>query len=342
MADKQKSPPAPAQERARRVRPRDIEGIIRVDAALSGRNRRTYFERRLKAAQAEPEFHVQFAVDHGDALAGYILARKLGGEFGRSRPVFRLEAIGVRPESQGHGIGSLLLRALENEARANQFDSIRTSASWRDHDMLRFLDGAGFVVGPDHVLDCSVHRGRLCADAETEPDVASPAYGSRTEVDYRPDLSSMGTLARDRVDVRILAPDDMPDIRRIDSRVTGRDRAQYIKRLVDEALNESAVRVSLTARIDGVVAGFVMARTDFGDFGRSEPVAVLDTIGVDPDYAHQGAGTALIGQLFANLEALRIEHVETLVRRDNFDLLGFLYGAGFEPGQRIGFSKPLS
>jgi hypothetical protein len=37
-------------------------------------------------------------------------------------------------------------------------------------------------------------------------------------------------------------------------------------------------RISLAARKDGIVAGFVMARADLGDFGRSEPVAVLDTI----------------------------------------------------------------
>ena len=333
---------AEPQEKPRRVRPRDLDAIIAIDATLTGRSRRSYFERRLKSAQAEPEFHVQFAVDHGGEIAGYVLARKLGGEFGRSKPVFRLEAIGVRPAAQGHGIGSLLLRALENEARANQFDSIRTSASWRAHEMLRFLDGAGFVIGSDHILDCAVQRGRLSVDAGAEPFLGTSEYGNRAaEVDYRPDLTELGTLARDRVEVRVMGPDDVPDIRRIDRRITGRDRGPYIKRLVDEALNESAVRVSLIARVDGVVAGFAMARTDFGDFGRSEPVAVLDTIGVDPDYAHQGTGMALIGQLFANLEALRIEHVETLVRRDNFELLGFLYRAGFEPGQRIGFAKPI-
>ena len=56
-----------------------------------------------------------------------------------------------------------------------------------------------------------------------------------------------------------------------------------------------------------------MARADLGDFGRIEPVAVIDTIGVDADYAHRGVGHALMSQLFANLGALRIERVETVV-----------------------------
>jgi len=333
---------APPQQKLRPLRPRDLDAIITIDAALSGRSRRFYFERRLKAAQAEPAFHVQFAVEQGGEIGGYILARRLGGEFGRSQPVFRLEAIGVRPREQGHGIGHLLLEALENEARAGNFDSIRTSASWRDHLMLRFLDSAGFEIAPDQILECPIQRGRLEADFDFDLDPGFHGFGSAfDEIDYRTDRFEYGTLARDRVEVCVLTAEDVADIRRIDHRITHRDRGPYIKRLVDESLNDSAVRVSLTSRVDDTVVGFVMARTDFGDFGRSEPTAVLDTIGIDPDYAHQGMGTALLGQLFANLEALRIERVETLVRRDNFELLGFLYDLGFESGQRVSFVKPL-
>ncbi len=101
------------------------------------------------------------------------------------------------------------------------------------------------------------------------------------------------------------------------------------------------MRVSLVARVDGVAAGFVTARTDFGDFGRAEPVAVLDTIGVDPDYADRGVGHALLSQLFVNLEGLRVERVETVVGRENFELLGFLYDVGFAPSQRLSFVKAV-
>ena len=72
-----------------------------------------------------------------------------------------------------------------------------------------------------------------------------------------------------------------------------------------------------------------MARVDLGDFGRTEPVAVIDTIGVDSGYAHRGVGHALLSQLFANLGALRIERVETVVAPHDFGLLGFLYDVGF-------------
>ena len=63
--------------------------------------------------------------------------------------------------------------------------------------------------------------------------------------------------------------------------------------------------IHMAARRDGVLAGFLMARADHGDFGRTEPVAVLDTIGVDPAQTRQGVARALLTQIFANLTALR-------------------------------------
>ncbi|MGC2519091.1 MAG: GNAT family N-acetyltransferase, partial [Burkholderiales bacterium] len=72
-----------------------------------------------------------------------------------------------------------------------------------------------------------------------------------------------------------------------------------------------------------------------------EPVAVIDTIGVDPGFAGTGIGTALLSQLFVNLEALHVERVETVIARENFDLLGFFYRAGFGPSQRLAFVKRL-
>jgi GNAT superfamily N-acetyltransferase len=330
-----------AAPQARRLEARDLDAVVAIDAALAGRTRRAYFERRLRAAQARPDLHRQYAVDNGAGLAGYVLARKLAGEFGREAPALRLEVIGVRPDEQGRGFGHALIAALEAAAPAEGIGELRTSASWRDHGILWFLDAAGFELGRNQVLECAVHAGPL--GAEVEPEVAAPDHRNLArELDYSGAAANdFEALARDRADVRVLARDDLTDMCRIDRRITGRDRRAWIERLVDEALADSAVRVSLTARVDGVVAGFVTARTDFGDFGRSEPVAVLDTIGVDPDYAHHGVGAALVSQLFVNLAGLRIERVETVVGREDFALLGFLYALGFGPVARLAFVKRL-
>ena len=142
--------------------------------------------------------------------------------------------------------------------------------------------------------------------------------------------------------MRSLERADLEEIVRIDRRIMGRDRSAYIGRVLDEALQDSAIRVSLAAHQDGSATGFIMASVDFGDFGRTEPVAVIDTIGVDPGFTGAGIGSALLSQLFVNLEALRVERVATVVERDNFGLLEFFYRAGFGSSQRLSFLKRLA
>lgn len=329
------------EHKLRRLARGDLGAVVEIDAANVGRSRRDYMERRLEAALREPALHLQFAAERAGRLVGYLLARKLEGEFGRAEPALRLEIIGVAPGEQGRGIGSMLLGRLETEAKQLGVRELRTQAPWRDHRMLRFFDHAGFELARNHLIDCAVHGGRI-AEGEDDRAVAPEHRRTTAELDYgAPPANDFEALARDRCDVHSLAPGDLAGIVRIDRRIVGRDRSAYIARLVDEALRDSAIRVSLAAHRDGALAGFVMAKVDFGDFGRAEPVAVIDTIGVDPDAAGAGIGTALLSQLFVNLEALHVERVETVVAWGNFALLRFFHRAGFGPSRRLAFVKTI-
>ncbi|SEH33815.1 GNAT family N-acetyltransferase [Magnetospirillum fulvum] len=149
-------------------------------------------------------------------------------------------------------------------------------------------------------------------------------------------------LSRDRIPVRSMTEADLPAIIATDSKITGRDRSAYCRDKLAEVLNESGVRVSLVAEIDGQFAGFVMARVDYGDFGRANPVAVIDTIGVLPLFTHRGVGRALISQLMVNLSSLRVERVKTQVSWDELPLASFLHGLGFTPSQRLSFIRRLA
>lgn len=84
----------------------DLDQVVALDAAITGRTRRAYFERRLAAALRQPELHVQFAAEEGKTLSGYALARVLEGEFGRSQPGLRLEMLGVAPQAQSRGMAA--------------------------------------------------------------------------------------------------------------------------------------------------------------------------------------------------------------------------------------------
>lgn|SRR5262245_31012381 len=166
--------------------------------------------------------------------------------------------------------------------------------------------------------------------------------GEAAEINYGgPSAPDFGPLARDRVPVRTMLEGDLHALIAIDRRITGRDRCAYFERKLAEALHDSDVRVSLVAERDGGVVGFIMARVDLGEFGRVEPTAVMDTIGVDPDYRDFGIGRALLSQLLINLMTLRVENIRTEIDWRERDLLAFLDHCGFRPSQQLCFEHAL-
>jgi len=290
-----------------------LDAVVALDRRITGSPRRGYFQRRLDAALRWPKRHLQAAAWHDGELVGFVLARRAGGEYGRPEAFVVLEAVGVDPASQHHGVGQRLVAALAELTHHRDVHELVTQVDWRNHEMLRFLDGAGFALEPRMLLARDVHRMPLPATDE--------------EVEAFPPL------------VRVLRDEDLDQVARIDRQITGEDRSEYLRRKFDEALSESPIRVSLVAEDDGFVVAFAMARIDIGDFGHVAPTASLDTIGVSPGFAHRGFARATLGQMVDNLAALHVERLETEIAHDAFELARFLHAFGFVPSQRLSFGK---
>lgn len=139
----------------------------------------------------------------------------------------------------------------------------------------------------------------------------------------------------DTVLVRGLRPEDLESVIALDAKIVGRRRDEYFKVKLRQNLAETGIKVSLAAELDGCFCGFLLARVFYGEFGTMEPVAVLDTLGVHPDFRHRGVGTALLLQLRRNLAALRVSRLQTEVGWDNQELLAFLHREGFRPAARL-------
>jgi len=109
---------------------------------------------------------------------------------------------------------------------------------------------------------------------------------------------------------------------------------------LNETMVDSAIGVSLTARLDGAIVGFLMARADYGDFGRTEPVAVIDTIGVDPA-GHTAAWVTRCCRSSSPTSGAAHRAGRDHRRAARLRLLGFLYDVGFVPSQRLPFVRRL-
>ena len=134
----------------------DVERVIVIDHAHTGRNRRRFFEKRFAAATARPQEFVAIGIRHGEALCGYAIARILRGEYGRKLAVAVLDAIGVEPQSQERGVGRALMDELIVALDRMGVRSLQSQADWDNHDLLRFFAASGFALAPRLVLDRSV------------------------------------------------------------------------------------------------------------------------------------------------------------------------------------------
>lgn len=332
----------PAELTIRALTRHDLPAVVDIDASIEGRRRSIYVERRLAAAVREPEQHVQLAAVSAAGVVGYMLARVLEGEFGRRERGLRLELLGVRADQRAHGVGTRLLDAMVGWAGRHGIGELRTGAAWRDAAMLGWLAHEHFELAPDVVLDRAVGDAPVQQVDEDDVSVVKGS-GPGHEVDFgRTEGNDHERLTHDRPVVHSMAAADLNEIVRIDRGIVGRDRGAYIDSRLREAMDPSGVRVSLTARLDGAIAGFVMARADHGDFGRTQPVAVLDTLGVDPQCARRGVAHALLAALDSQLHALHIERAETVVDVTDTDLLGFFVHEGFRSSQRLAFRRRLA
>jgi len=150
-----------------------------------------------------------------------------------------------------------------------------------------------------------------------------------------------GELDTDHVVIRTLTLDDLDSVVRIDAASTGIARREFYKMKIERSISDSSVHLSLAAELDGFIVGFVTVAFYQGEFGKPEPTAVLDAIGVHPDYRGRKAAKALMLQLEMNLKALRVETIRTEVDWDQFDLLQVFAKAGFRPADRVCLEKAL-
>ncbi len=294
-----------------------LDTVVELDQLTNGNCRRDFFSRRFEAQEKHPEAFISVAEIQTGSIVGFACCHMLHGEFGSNELIAVVDAMAVGPHSQRHGVGHELMQHLVTETRNRGGKGLQTQAGWNQPEVLDFFSSTGFSLTP-----------RLILERPT------PDYSDPTSNDF-------DDLSQDKVLVRSLAKADLDQVVRIDRKITGQDRQIYFQRKFEEVLFESGVRISLIAEIDDMVTGFMMARVDFGEFGRTASEAVIDTLGVTKAFRSQNVGHAMMAQLLANLASLQVDSVRSEVEWSNFGMLGFLDSCGFVPSQRLALSCSL-
>ena len=146
-----------------------------------------------------------------------------------------------------------------------------------------------------------------------------------------------GPMNTNAITIRLMKADDFDAVVGIDHKVTRTSRSDYYE-LKFEKLFKSReyLPTSLVAEEeDGTVVGFVIGELYMGEYGISQQGATLDTIGVDPRYQKKGVGKRLVKEFVDHLKDLDVTKINTLVDRNDSELMRFFSANLFSPAKTI-------
>lgn len=134
----------------------DLDAIIAIDRAVSGRSRRGFYERRLVQLGREPGAFVALGAESNGRLVGFAFARLYEGEFGGVAPEASLDAVGVEGAASHRGVGRELIQGMAAAMRIHGIKELSTEAEWTATDLMGFFAHTGFTLAPRLVLERSV------------------------------------------------------------------------------------------------------------------------------------------------------------------------------------------
>ncbi len=142
--------------------------------------------------------------------------------------------------------------------------------------------------------------------------------------------------------IRNIRREDKERVTIIDSMMTGYRRDPYFERKFRRMFGEDApILLGLAAEYQGRLIGFVMGEVNTGEYGISQPVASVDTLGVDPEFKRSGVGRALLEEYCSVSAKAGVEIMTTLVSEDWPDVIAFFEAHGFNSVRLVALERKL-
>jgi N-acetylglutamate synthase-like GNAT family acetyltransferase len=144
------------------------------------------------------------------------------------------------------------------------------------------------------------------------------------------------------VGVRRLRPDDLERTIAIDQAHTGRARRRFFEKRLEAARKhpEDFIHVGVTE--GDTLMGFAFARVRQGEFGRDEPIAALDLMGVDRGAEAHGHGHRLMAALHAAMREKGVRRLHSQADWTEHGLLKFFDSTGFKLAPRLVLERDVA
>ena len=155
----------PPTLRVRRVRRADLEPVVAIDAAVTGIEKRAYWQTVYRRYGAGTQAERQFLVAELErCVVGFVIGEVRDWEFG-SPPCGWVFAIDVQPGARLAGIGTRLLEAISVRFRAAGVTKLRTMLARDNTVILSFFRSQGMMAGPLVSLEMDLDDNAAAAGA---------------------------------------------------------------------------------------------------------------------------------------------------------------------------------
>lgn len=123
----------------------DLDAIVKIDAAASGRSRPKYFQLMFDRTVRQTGVQISLVAEIEGRVVGFAIGSLFYGEYGILEPTASIDAISVAPDARRQRVGDALMRQLRTNLSALGVTTLRTEVSWSDFDLLAFFKREGFA-----------------------------------------------------------------------------------------------------------------------------------------------------------------------------------------------------
>jgi N-acetylglutamate synthase-like GNAT family acetyltransferase len=139
-----------------------------------------------------------------------------------------------------------------------------------------------------------------------------------------------------QVNVRKMTERDIEAILAIDRKITGKNRAFTY----DTSPLGGELMMSMVAEAEGRIVGFLLGQMATSSYEATD-IAMVQNIGVDPEYLHHRIGTRLMEAFIECCKKRGVESIHAMVRSQDGQLIPFLRSMDFIDGKLVELVKPL-
>src|ERR1022692_3034024 len=140
----------------RTMRQDDLNVIVAIDAAASGRRRPRYFELMLQRSITQAGLQISLVAEVDNRVVGFVIGSLYYGEYGVAEPSASIDAISVDPGVRGKNVGKALMRQLRLNLGALRIATLRTEVSWDHFGLWVFSGSRGLSLSTRFCWECAL------------------------------------------------------------------------------------------------------------------------------------------------------------------------------------------